>query len=374
LRKGTDTVTPIEPVRDVRIKRTTSLVSPKQLRRDLPLAPAQHDLVVRSRHAVTRIIDGDDDRLLVVVGPCSVHDPAAGLDYAHRLAEINADLSGELMVVMRVYFEKPRTVLGWKGLVNDPGLDGSFDVNQGLGTARGLLLGVLGVGVPVGCEFLDPIIPQYLSDTVTWGAIGARTAQSQIHRQLASGLSMPVGIKNATTGDVQIAVDAIAAAGRGQVFIGIGDDGRAAVLTTTGNPDCHVVLRGGSAGPNYDADSVAATIACLSAAGLPGRVVVDASHGNSAKDHLRQLGVVDGLARRIGAGEAGVVGVMLESFLVAGRQELTVGRGSALTYGQSVTDACIGWDDTVRALDRLAEAVSVRRHRARGLPDLAAGC
>jgi 3-deoxy-7-phosphoheptulonate synthase len=355
------TVTSIDPVRDIRIKRTTSLASPQEVRQDLPLSAGQQELVVRSRHDVARIIDGVDDRLLVVVGPCSVHDPEAGLDYARRLAEVSVGLAAEIMVVMRVYFEKPRTVLGWKGLVNDPGLDGSFDVTHGLAAARALLLGVLGAGLPVACEFLDPIIPQYLSDTVSWGAIGARTTQSPIHRQLASGLSMPVGIKNATTGDVQVAVDAIGAAARGQVFIGIGDDGRAAVLTTTGNPDCHVVLRGGSTGPNYDADSVTDTLRRLTAAGLPGRMVVDASHGNSAKDHLRQLVVVDELARRIGGGERGVVGVMLEGFLVAGRQELTVGRGADLTYGQSVTDACLGWDDTVDALERLAEAVGACR-------------
>jgi 3-deoxy-7-phosphoheptulonate synthase len=362
LRKGIVTVTSIDPVRDVRIRRTTSLSS------------AQQDLVVRSRHDVAQIIDGLDDRLLVVVGPCSVHDPVAGLDYARRLAEVSAGLAAEVMVVMRVYFEKPRTVLGWKGLVNDPGLDGSFDVTQGLGAARALLLGVLVEGLPVACEFLDPIIPQYLSDTVSWGAIGARTTQSPIHRQLASGLSMPVGIKNATTGDVQVAVDAIGAAAHGQVFIGIGDDGQAAVLTTTGNPDCHVVLRGGSSGPNYDADSVTDTLRRLTAAGLPGRTVVDVSHGNSAKDHLRQMVVVDELTRRIGCGETGVVGVMLESFLVAGRQELTVGRGSTLTYGQSVTDACLGWDDTVRALERLAGAVAARRQGRRRPPEGIPGC
>jgi 3-deoxy-7-phosphoheptulonate synthase len=336
-------------------------MSPLRMRQDAPLTGSGHDLVVRSRAAVSRIIDRIDDRLVVIVGPCSVHDPTAGLDYARRLAGLSAALCDELLVVMRVYFEKPRTTVGWKGLVNDPGLDGRFRVNEGLITARALLLDVLGLGLPVACEFLDPIIPQYLSDTVTWGSIGARTAQSQIHRQLASGLSMPVGIKNATSGDVQVAVDAISAAARGQVFIGVGDDGRAAILTTTGNPDTHVVLRGGSCGPNYDAGTVADTLERLSAAGLPPRVVIDASHGNSAKDHARQLGVVADLATRIGTGESAIVGVMLESFLVSGRQELALGRSAGLTYGQSVTDACIGWDDTVSALRRLSAAVSERR-------------
>ncbi len=319
--------------------------------------------MVESREAVSAVLHGRDDRLLVVVGPCSVHDPDAALDYARRLAAVAGALSRELLVVMRVYFEKPRTTLGWKGLINDPGLDGGFDVHQGLHTARELLLAIVGSGLPVGCEFLDPIIPQYISDAVSWGAIGARTAESQIHRQLASGLSMPVGIKNSTAGDVQVAVDAIRAASGGQVFIGITDDGRPAILTTAGNPDCHVVLRGSSSGPNFDAASVATALELLSSAGLPRRLVVDASHGNSAKVHRRQLDVVGDLAGRISRGEPGIAGVMLESFLVAGRQELTLGRRSELTYGQSVTDACIGWEDTLTALEDLAAAVATRRVR-----------
>jgi 3-deoxy-7-phosphoheptulonate synthase len=341
-------------------------MAPEHLRRHAPLTEECEEVVVRSRDAVSAILDAVDDRLLVVVGPCSVHDPAAALDYAQRLADVAADLREELLVVMRVYFEKPRTTLGWKGLINDPDLDGGFDVDRGLQVARALLLKIVGIGLPVGGEFLDPIIPQYLSDTVTWGAIGARTAESQIHRQLASGLSMPVGIKNSTAGDVQVAVDAIGAAASGQVFIGITDDGRPAILTTVGNPDCHVVLRGSSFGPNFDADSVAGALDLLSAAGLPRRLLVDASHGNSTKDHHRQLDVVSDLATRIGGGEPGIAGVMLESFLVPGRQELNLGRTSGLTYGQSVTDACIGWDDTEVALGRLAAGVSKRRM----LPDL----
>jgi 3-deoxy-7-phosphoheptulonate synthase len=354
-------VTATNPVRDRRIVTTRPLMAPERLRRDLPLTEDGEHVVVRSRDVVSRILDTDDDRLLVIVGPCSVHDPTAAVDYARRLADLAATVADELFIVMRVYFEKPRTTLGWKGLINDPDLDGGFQVDEGLYMARALLLDIVGSGLPVGCEFLDPIIPQYLSDSVTWGAIGARTVESQIHRQLASGLSMPVGIKNSTSGKVQVAVDAISAAASGQVFIGITDDGRPAILTTTGNPDCHVVLRGGTSGPNFDADSAACALELLSAAGLPRRLVVDASHGNSAKDHARQLEVVRGLAIRIGRGEAGIVGVMLESFLVAGRQELILGRSAELAYGQSVTDACLGWGDTVDALHMLASAVSKRR-------------
>jgi len=354
-------VTPTDPVRDRRIVSTRPLMAPERLRRDAPLTKTCEDVVRRSRGAVSRILDAVDDRLLVVVGPCSVHDPAAALDYARRLAEVAATLRRELCIVMRVYFEKPRTTIGWKGLISDPDLDGGFQVDEGLHTARALLLAIVGSGLPVGCEFLDPIVPQYLSDAVTWGVIGARTAESPIHRQLASGLSMPVGIKNATSGDIQVAVDAIRSAAGGQVFIGVGDDGGAAILITAGNPDCHVVLRGGASGPNCDRDSVAGTLDRLSCAGLPRRAVIDASHGNSAKDHDRQLAVVVDLATRLGDGEPGMVGVMLESFLVAGRQELKVGRLSDLTYGQSVTDACMGWEDTVGALHGLAAAVSRRR-------------
>jgi 3-deoxy-7-phosphoheptulonate synthase len=356
-------VTPTNRVRDRRIAKTRPLMSPEHLRLQVPLTESCEDTVLSSRAALSGILEGTDDRLLVVVGPCSVHDPAAALEYAHRLAQVAATVGDELLVVMRVYFEKPRTTVGWKGLINDPDLDGGFDVGRGLHVARALLLDIVGIGLPVGCEFLDPIIPQYLSDSVTWGAIGARTTESQIHRQLASGLSMPVGIKNSTAGDVQVAVDAIRAASSGQVFIGITDDGRPAILTTTGNPDCHVVLRGSARGPNFDAANVAHALGLLSHAGLPRRLVVDASHGNSTKDHVRQLEVVHDLASRIGGGEPGIVGVMLESFLEAGRQEMRLGATSELTYGQSVTDACIGWDDTVAALHGLATAVSDRRTR-----------
>lgn len=345
-----------------RIVQTRPLITPLTLREEVPLTGSNEALVVRSRSAVTDVLDGRDDRLLVIVGPCSIHDPAAALHYARGLARIAAHLTTELCVVMRVYFEKPRTTIGWKGLINDPGLDGSFDVNRGLRTARGLLLDTLALGLPVGCEFLDPIIPQYLADAVSWGSIGARTAQSQIHRQLASGLSMPVGIKNSTDGDVQSAVDAAAAAAYGHVFPGITDDGRAAIFATAGNPDCHVVLRGGSTGPNSDGATVADALDKLDRASLPRRVVIDASHGNSRKEPELQVAVATDVAARVATGEPGIAGLMLESFLVSGRQELVLGRAASLTYGQSVTDACMDMDETSSLLRLLATSVTNRRH------------
>jgi 3-deoxy-7-phosphoheptulonate synthase len=337
------------------------LLSPAMLRHEHPIDAAVAETVQRGRAGAVDILDGRDDRLLVVVGPCSVHDPVAALDYAHRLAAKSEALSDRIHVVMRVYFEKPRTTLGWKGLINDPGLDGTFEVNKGLRVARQLLLDISALGLPVGCEFLDPITPQFIADTVTWGSIGARTAASQVHRQLCSALSMPVGIKNSTSGDVQVAVDATRAAAASHVFPGINADGLAALLTTSGNPDCHVILRGSAAGPNYDAATVSHTLDRLRAGGLPERVIIDASHGNSGKDHVRQAEVVHELAGRIGGGERGIVGLMLESFLTAGRQELELGRGDELAYGQSITDACMDWDTTADLLDELADGVARRR-------------
>lgn len=344
--------------------RTTTidpLLSPAMLRHEHPMTTEIANTVLSGRASVVDILDGRDDRLLVVVGPCSVHDADAALDYARRLAAKAEEHRRDLHIVMRVYFEKPRTTLGWKGLINDPGLDGTYAVNHGLRMARKLLLDVSVLGLPVGCEFLDPITPQFIADTVTWGSIGARTAASQVHRQLCSALSMPVGIKNSTEGDVQVAVDATRAAGASHVFPGINPDGLAALITTAGNPDCHVILRGSSAGPNYDAATVSDTLARLAKSGLPERVIVDASHGNSAKDHVRQAAVVRELAERIGAGERGIAGLMLESFLVEGRQDLTLGKADELTYGQSITDACLGWDTTAELLDTLAGAVEKRR-------------
>ncbi|MGO4614065.1 3-deoxy-7-phosphoheptulonate synthase [Nocardia sp. 2YAB30] len=346
---------------DQRTLSISPLRSPAEVRRVHPITDALADTVRAGRKATVDVLNGDDDRLMVIVGPCSVHDPAAALDYARRLAALAAEFDDRLHVVMRVYFEKPRTTLGWKGLINDPHLDGSFDVNTGLGFGRKLLVDITALGLPVACEFLDPITPQYIADLVSYGAIGARTAASQVHRQLSSALSMPVGIKNGTDGDVQVAVDGVRAAAARHVFPGTDLDGRSALIRTAGNPDCHVILRGGSSGPNYDAASVAEACVRLDKSALPQRVVVDASHGNSNKDHNKQVDVVTDIAERLAAGKPGVVGVMLESFLVAGRQDLTLGHADELTYGQSITDACLDWDTTARQLERLADAVRRRR-------------
>ncbi|TNC28995.1 3-deoxy-7-phosphoheptulonate synthase [Amycolatopsis alkalitolerans] len=354
---------PAEPLESLDNQRTVGispLISPALLRQEHPMDTAVAKTVAAGRAATADILNGTGERLLVVVGPCSVHDPEAAVDYAIRLAEKAETLRDRLHVIMRVYFEKPRTTLGWKGLINDPALDGSYAVNQGLRMARKLLLDISRLGLPVGCEFLDPITPQFIADTVSWGSIGARTAASQVHRQLCSALSMPVGIKNSTEGDVQVAVDAARAAAASHVFPGINTDGLAALITTSGNPDCHVILRGHTGGPNYDAETVRDTLARLAKSGLPERVIIDASHGNSGKDHVRQAEVVREVAGRIGDGERGIVGVMLESFLEAGRQDLVLGKASELTYGQSITDACLDWASTADLLDELAAAVANR--------------
>ena len=348
-------------VSDTRITGYEPLLSPAALLYELRLTEKAAETVERTRAEVRAVLDGTDDRLLVITGPCSVHDPKAALDYARRLVKIREQHSGELLIVMRVYFEKPRTVTGWKGLINDPRMDGTFDVHLGLRTARQLLLDILALGLPVGCEWLDPITPQYIADTVTWGAIGARTTESQVHRQLASGLSMPVGFKNGTDGDVQVAVDACRASAASHTFFGVTPAGAAAVVTTAGNADTHVILRGGRSGPNYSASHVAKALDLIAAVGLPRRVMVDASHDNSGKDCARQPAVTESLAGQVVGGERGVVGVMLESFLVAGRQE--PGDPATLTYGQSVTDACMDLGMTADALATLADAVSRRRHR-----------
>jgi 3-deoxy-7-phosphoheptulonate synthase len=346
-------------VSDTRIVDYNPLLSPSALLRELPLGPAGAETVERSRAEVRAVLDRADDRLLVIAGPCSVHDPKAALDYADRLAGLRDEHGENLLIVMRVYFEKPRTVNGWKGLINDPDMNGGHDVHRGLRTARQLLVDILAQGMPVGCEWLDPITPQYIADAVTWGAIGARTTESQVHRQLASGLSMPVGFKNGTDGDVQVAVDACRASSTGHTFFGVTRDGAAAVVTTAGNPDTHVILRGGRGGPNYAAEYVSKALDLATAAGLPRRVMVDASHGNSGKDHRRQPAVATALCDQVAAGERGITGVMLESFLVAGRQE--PGDPAALTYGQSVTDACMDIDMTAEVLARLAASVTRRR-------------
>jgi 3-deoxy-7-phosphoheptulonate synthase len=346
-------------VSDQRIDRVVPLTTPALLHHELPLNAELAAAVLDGRRSVSRVLDRADDRLLVVVGPCSVHDPMAALEYAHRLREVAGRLSDDLLIVMRVYFEKPRSTVGWKGLINDPGLDGSGDVNTGLRTARSLLLEVLRLGLPVGCEFLDPITPQYIADTVAWGAIGARTVESQVHRQLASGLSMPIGMKNRPDGSIGTAVDAIRAAAVPHVFPGIDVSGTPAILHTRGNADGHLVLRGAKGKPNYDTDSVAGALGLLRAAGLPERLVIDASHDNSGKDHRRQPLVAADISAQLAAGQRGIVGVMLESFLVPGRQDLDPTR--ALVHGLSVTDACIGWPETAEVLGGLAGAVRARR-------------
>ena len=347
-------------VRDSRIDRAVPLVTPDALLEELPLSREQAEVVIQGRREVHNVLDRLDRRLLTVVGPCSVHDPEATLEYAGKLAELAGRLSDELLVAMRVYFEKPRTTTGWKGLINDPHLDGSGDVNAGLHLARRVLLGVLDAGIPVGCEFLDPITPQYIADAVSWGAIGARTTESQIHRQLGSGLSMPVGFKNRTDGNVQVAVDAVRAAAARHVFAGIDRDGTPAILYTQGNPDCHIILRGGKGQPNHDAAGVAAALELLDAAGLAQRVMIDLSHDNSGKDPARQPAVAGDVGAQIAAGNDAIAGVMLESFLIAGRQDLE--DGAELRYGQSITDGCIDWETTVAVLEGLA--ASVRELRA----------
>ncbi len=342
-------------VRDTRIEQVVPLTTPALLLHEYPLSEELADFVMRSRREIAAILDRTDPRLLVVVGPCSVHDPEAALDYARRLKELSGEL-GDLLVAMRVYFEKPRTTTGWKGLINDPHLDGSGDVNSGLRMARELLLHILELGLPIGCEWLDPITPQYIADTVAWGAIGARTTESQTHRQLASGLSMPVGFKNRTDGNLGVAVDALRAAAAPHSFAGVDLSGTSAILHTSGNPDCHIILRGGRGASNFDSASIEGTLERLREVGLPERLIVDASHDNSGKDHERQPEVAAAIGEQIAAGNGAIVGVMLESFLVAGRQDL----GGKLTYGQSITDKCMDWETTVEVLRGLDAAAAAR--------------
>jgi 3-deoxy-7-phosphoheptulonate synthase len=344
---------------DLRIDELRPLIPPAILMEQLPLGEAESTLVWRSRSEIGKALRGEDDRLITVVGPCSVHDPKAGLEYAERLAEVAERFRDDLLIVMRVYFEKPRTTVGWKGLINDPHLDGSFQINEGLQRARRFLLEVLDLGLPAGTEFLDPISPQFIADLVSWGAIGARTSESQVHRELASGLSMPVGFKNGTGGTVQVAIDAIRSAAHPHHFLSVTKQGVAAIVSTKGNPECHVILRGGSAGPNYAEEDVARVVESLESSGLPGRLMIDCSHANSLKDHERQPDVVRDLARRIADGSGAICGVMLESFLVDGNQNHE--SGDAMVYGQSITDACMGWERTEPLFTELAEAVRKRR-------------
>jgi 3-deoxy-7-phosphoheptulonate synthase len=343
---------------DLRIKELKELSTPEEVMREVPRTLTATRVVMAARNAIHAILNGSDDRLLVVVGPCSVHDPAAAVDYASRLAALREKLADRLEIVMRVYFEKPRTTVGWKGLINDPDLDGSFDINKGLRLARNVLSAVNNLGLPAGTEFLDMTTPQYIADLVAWAAIGARTTESQIHRELASGLSCPVGFKNGTDGNIRIAADAVKSASHPHHFVAVTKGGRSAIAATAGNEDCHIILRGGRA-PNYDAASIEAAAAELAHAGVNARLMVDTSHANSSKKPENQPLVVADIARQICSGEERIVGVMIESNLVAGRQDVVP--GVALTYGQSITDGCIDWDTTAASLNLLADAVAARR-------------
>jgi 3-deoxy-7-phosphoheptulonate synthase len=358
--------TPVDktgPTDDERIRALRPLPPPEQLVHRMPIrGTAIETLIGSTRARIQRLMRGQDDRLLVIIGPCSIHDPVAAMEYAQRLRSLREELAGSLELVMRVYFEKPRTTIGWKGLINDPDLDGSFRIEEGLHIARRLLLDINRAGLPAGGEFLDTISPQYIGDLISWGAIGARTTESQVHRELASGISAPIGFKNGTDGNVRIAVDAVQAAARSHHFLGVHKNGQVAIVTTAGNADCHVILRGGRQ-PNYDAVSVEAACRELAAAHLVPRVMIDCSHANSRKQHERQLEVARDIAAQVSAGSQGIFGVMLESHLKAGAQSFTAGRDDprALTYGQSITDACLGWEDSVTALRLLAQAVGQRR-------------
>jgi len=343
---------------DLRILALHELSTPAAVIREHPQTSRTADTVAASRLAVHRILQRDDDRLVVIVGPCSVHDPVAALDYAQRLKEVRDRLDDRLEIIMRVYFEKPRTTVGWKGLINDPGLDGSFDIDRGLRIARRLLRDIADVGVPAGCEFLDTTTPQYIADLVAWAAIGARTTESQVHREMASGLSCPVGFKNSTDGNITVAAEAALSASRPHHFMAVTKGGRSAVAATTGNPDCHIILRGGRT-PNYDAGSVEAACAIAARVGVKGAIMIDASHANSAKLPENQPLVVEAVSAQIEAGEQRIVGMMVESNLLGGRQDLIA--GTPLIYGRSITDACLDWENTVTVLKRLACAVDGRR-------------
>ncbi len=348
---------------DQRIKEVTPLPPPEHLIRFFPIAGTPVEkLIGDTRRAVHRIMNGKDDRLLVVIGPCSIHDPMAALDYARRLRDERARHADTLEIVMRVYFEKPRTTVGWKGLINDPYLDESYRIHEGLRIARQLLVDINRLGVPAGSEFLDTISPQYIGDLISWGAIGARTTESQVHRELASGLSAPIGFKNGTDGNLKIATDAIQAASRPHHFLSVHKNGQVAIVQTKGNKDCHVILRGGKT-PNYDAASVAEACAELDAAKLPHQLMVDCSHANSSKQHQRQVDVAGDIARQLRTGNRSIFGVMVESHLQPGAQKFSAGKDdpARLVYGQSITDACIGWDDSLQVLQLLGDAVRARR-------------
>ena len=348
---------------DLRIRELKELTTPDEVMCEIPRTLTATRVVMAARNAIHAILNGADDRLLVIVGPCSVHDPAAAVEYAGRLAALREQLSDRLEIVMRVYFEKPRTTVGWKGLINDPDLDNSFNINKGLRLARSVLSAINNLGLPAGTEFLDMTTPQYIADLVGWAAIGARTTESQIHRELASGLSCPVGFKNGTDGDVRIAADAVKSASHPHHFMAVTKGGRSAIAATSGNEDCHVILRGG-ARPNYDAASVESASAELARGGLAPRIMIDTSHANSSKKPENQPLVAADVARQLSGGDTRIMGVMIESNLVAGRQDVLP--GVALTYGQSITDGCIDWETTVQVLNTLADAVAARRKMQRG--------
>ena len=343
---------------DLRIREMKELIPPSHLIREFACSDKASETAANARHALHRILHAQDDRVMVVIGPCSIHDTKAAMEYAEKLAKARQDFAGELEIVMRVYFEKPRTTVGWKGLINDPYMDNSFRINDGLRIARELLLNINELGLPAGTEYLDVISPQYIADLISWGAIGARTTESQVHRELASGLSCPVGFKNGTDGNVKIAVDAIKAASQPHHFLSVTKGGHSAIVSTSGNEDCHIILRGGKM-PNYDAASVDAACKDIASNGLASRLMIDASHANSSKNPMNQIPVCADIAAQIAAGDTRIVGVMIESHLVAGRQDLVPGK--ELVYGQSVTDGCISWNDSVAVLEDLAEAVKKRR-------------
>lgn len=355
----------INRTEDIRIKRTKVVLPPVFLEEEMPLSERASLTIRQTRSEIVDILLGRDYRLLVVVGPCSIHDTKAAREYAALLKSAIEELSSDLQIVMRVYFEKPRTTVGWKGLINDPDLDQSFKINDGLRLARRLLLDLADMGVPAGTEFLDMIIPQYLAGLVSWGAIGARTTESQVHRELVSGLSCPVGFKNGTSGDVQVALEAVRSAAHPHTFLGHTKHGQSAIFVTAGNPDCHLILRGGRGTTNYDSESVAQTCILLEQAGLRPAVMIDCSHANSNKDHTRQPLVCRNVVRQIAANEQRILGVMLESNLVPGKQELD--KSKVLVYGQSITDACIGWDETLNLLRELAAAVRAGRASKRNI-------
>lgn len=357
---------PLSKTDDLRVREIRELSPPVHLIREFPMSPPAEELVAGTRQAIHRILYGMDDRLLVIIGPCSIHDPVAALEYATRLAKERKRLSADLEIVMRVYFEKPRTTVGWKGLINDPRLDNTYDINLGLRTARKLLLEINELGLPAGTEFLDVISPQYIADLVSWGAIGARTTESQIHRELASGLSCPVGFKNGTDGNLRIALDAIKAAAHPHSFLSVTKGGVSAIVSTGGNEDCHVILRGGKT-PNYDAASVAEAAKESAAANIACRLMIDMSHANSSKKPENQLPVSENIAAQVAGGDSRIFGLMVESHLVGGRQDLVPGK--PLTYGQSITDGCIDWDGSLQILENLAQSVRERRLKIASTPN-----